>query len=100
MPVMFAAMTTGWPGAITSTRLIIQTTDDVVRVDVLPGDGRVLRLDVLPAPPDIPQGSRYAYLEVGNSTSDLTVMGYDGSGKELGRRNGPGLAGPTPPPRP
>ena len=44
----------------------------------------------------MPQQTRYAYLELGPSlpADKISIIAYDEAGKELGRRNGPGLGGP------
>ncbi len=79
-----------------ATEVTVEADRRVARIEVLPGDGRVLTFELRDAPEGMPQQTRYAYLELGPSlpADKVTIIAVDGDGKELGRRTGPGLGQP------
>ena len=79
-----------------ATEVVVQADARVARIEVLPGDGRSLVLDLVDPPEGMPQQTRYAYLELGPSlpADHIVIVAFDAGGKELGRRTGPGLVQP------
>lgn len=96
-PLIFG-VASGYSGGLgrLATEVTVQADQRVARIDVLPGDGRVLSFELRDPPQGMPQSTRYAYLELGPSlpADSITVIAYDEAGTELGRRTGPGLGPP------
>lgn len=82
-------------GTMTSAALSIETSADIVRVTLFPGDGRELSYETVAPPPQSGVTRRYAWAGPGTVSGDYTVVGYAAAGEEVFRTGQPA---PTLPP--
>jgi len=65
--------------------LRITTRQDIVRLVVLPGDGRRLEFSTYAPPAQSALARRFAWLNIGKVAGSYTVVGFDASGTEIYR---------------
>jgi len=86
-------------GTRTDVQLVMITRADVAKIVVLPGDGRTLNYSTAPVPASLGWDLRFTFVSVGTAPGEVTVIGYDAGGHEVGRAafgGGAPLDTPTP----
>jgi DNA-binding CsgD family transcriptional regulator len=91
-PIQYGREESYYPATGTRTsRIHIESSEEVVLAVLYTYDGRRIETVMHDAPPGIPRGTRYAYLDIGLLDGDPPlIIGYDEHGREVGRRTGPG----------